>query len=114
MTDEYQIHPRTSAIQGNCPHCGHQLHGVLPIDPLFDLPQAAALIPMSVEGLSNWIYKNKHKLDLPLYRGDKQRRMHRYLRAWEIKLVRDHIFKRKTPSGKFISLATTYLETHDA
>ena len=108
MAEEYIIHPQIAGCQGVCPHCGHKLKQVLPLEPIFDLPTVAALVPMTQGSLQNWLKKNSHKIGQVLYKSDKRHRIHRYLRTWEAQVVRDHVMKTRNDFGQLVSVYETY------
>lgn len=109
MDTKYLLPADVSNFQGCCPHCSERLYGVLPVEPVFTLDQAAAFIPMKRNALQKWISQKKDKLSSPaLYRHDKQHRVHRYLTAGDIKTIRDYSFVTRLATGKYKRLYALY------
>ena len=97
------------SYQGVCHSCSAPLFNILPFPPLYDLETSAGLVPMEVNSLRNWLTRNKAKLPgLPIYRKDPSHRVFRYLRASEVKMVRDHIYAFRSPTGKLVSMWEAY------
>lgn len=95
--------------KGLCPHCMHRLTYILPVEPLYDLVLAAAIIPMSHDALRR--YLSKHRDDFPRrYRQDQQKRLHRQLTASEIRQIRVSRMRYKTTDGKSYRLPDRYAE----
>ena len=107
--EKYFINPHESNFQGYCPNCQHELYHVLPIQPVFAAVDAHKFIPMPYRTFKNWLSKHDKKLSKPnLYRRDNNRRMHRYLTAADIRIIRDYVFSTKLPSGKFKRISELY------
>lgn len=90
---------RASHGHAICPHCLNALPYVLPVEPLYDLPLAAQLIPMSANGLRKYLSRHRDEFG-KRYRKDRQQRLHRMLTASEIKRIRQALFIFKTPGGE--------------
>lgn len=73
-----------------CPQCGYsQVVPLieLPVDPLFNLESAAALVPCTVASLKAKLRRCKDKLDPAQYRQS-GRRQHRLLSGHDIRVLR--------------------------
>lgn len=73
-----------------CPHCGNAVDIPLPVEPLYSLVSAAALVPTSVRALTAWLSRHKGdpRLSKPIYRWW-QRQRRRLLPASDIRYMRE-------------------------
>lgn len=110
MSDQYHVVPDVPRHQGICPHCHHELVDVLPVHPIFSLPAAARLIPCALTTLQRRLVRHKKELGPALYRKDSRQRPHRYLRAWEIALLRNHMILMRPPGGGKLQTAHHILQ----
>lgn len=91
--------------QGVCIHCGKDIIGLLPVEPLWDLKTTASLLPMTRASLNNWLSKNKAKLDEPRYlRTGKSSKHKRVLTSREVRVIRESIELHRGANGKMMSV----------
>lgn len=101
LEKEYKIHPVDAGFQGVCTHCGHRLYNVLPVEPIFDLKTAAAMIPCSLPNLHKILQRQvDHLHPLKIYWKGHKKQIYRFLRAWEVQILRDVTFQTRHPNTK--------------
>lgn len=81
-----------------CPHCLGDIELALPVEPLYDLPIAAEIIPMPYTALQG--YLEAHKLP-KRYRRGPTRRLYRLLTAREIRKIRRDVLVFKNEDGTY-------------
>ena len=81
-----------------CPHCGHKIEYLLPVDMMYDMQLVPMMIPASIASVKQ--YLQKHKDMFPRrYRRDRQHRLHRQITASEVVLIRKGLFRFKNFDG---------------
>ena len=112
LTQEYQIHPYVSNFQGVCPYCAHRIYNTLPVEPVFDLHTAYQMLGFaSLGNFHSYLSKPRVRGNLhpiKLYRPNQRHVIYRYLRAWEIQVLRDLQFRTRGESGKLRTLFDMY------
>lgn len=79
---------------GFCPHCLAKLDRLLPLEPLYEIEFAAAIIPQTYGALRNYLSSHKEEFP-PRYRITRQRHLRRLLSATEIRLIRSRLLRFK-------------------
>lgn len=81
-----------------CGHCGHPTGIPLPVEPLYSLETAAALAPLTLQQLYQWLSRHRRdpQLGPPLYRWFSKRRV-RYLTASDVRYLRSRLVAPQRP-----------------